>query len=555
MREREKTETVEVGAGRRAKRAPSGGGLPQHRLLALQGTVGNAAVVQLLRRSGHPGAQEKHRHAVDCGHQQEEQQEEQPTVQRSAVHDVLRSGGRPLDDTTRTDMEARFGTDFSDVRVHDNLAARASAAAVGARAYTSGSHVVIGDGGADEHTLAHELTHVIQQRRGPVAGTDNGDGLRVSDPSDRFEREAEATATRVTAGARPLGTAAQAPGMGHSVPASPSAAVQRTVTVGGAKVSDPARLIEESDLEHFLVPTGRRVLDYLKDPRANAALEAKDGEELVLEVGRIAAMIDLVHSINSSGILGRGTLVQQGIAHTGSNDRGDSTALAVNVLDARAAQDLAQIQDVVTKSLTDPNNGSFSVAMERPQEDDMILDEMAGDVDGVELPEKDLAGIHKAAQGDEGLARMLVSAMKRERLSDARGGTVAQYVALLQERTQNTAMAIIDRPGSDVATLSPGVGSYESDVPSDKIPPGEGGFTSLVLPAWFEPYGPLLMTQEWPEGVALRFAGNKEITAHYRAKGNDWPVTVEAPDYGSEIQSQLQQFKVIATHILKISSL
>ncbi|MET9079653.1 DUF4157 domain-containing protein [Streptomyces sp. NPDC004232] len=120
-----------------------------------------------------------------------------PAVQRSAVHDVLRTPGRPLDDATRTDMEARFGTDFSDVRVHTDAAAKASAAEVGARAYTSGHHVVIGDGGADRHTLAHELTHVVQQRRGPVAGTDNGAGLKVSDPSDRYEREAETNARRV----------------------------------------------------------------------------------------------------------------------------------------------------------------------------------------------------------------------------------------------------------------------------------------------------------------------------------------------------------------------
>ncbi|MEU6989111.1 DUF4157 domain-containing protein [Streptomyces sp. NPDC046465] len=138
---------------------------------ALQRTAGNAAVVE--------------------------------AVQRSAVHDVLRSGGRPLDAGTRTDMEARLGADFSDVRIHDNSAAKDSAAEVGARAYTSGSHVVIGDGGADRHTLAHELTHVIQQRQGPVAGTDNGSGLRVSDPSDRFEREAEANAHRVLSGPAP----------------------------------------------------------------------------------------------------------------------------------------------------------------------------------------------------------------------------------------------------------------------------------------------------------------------------------------------------------------
>ncbi|MFI1768741.1 DUF4157 domain-containing protein [Streptomyces sp. NPDC020800] len=117
------------------------------------------------------------------------------------MHGVLRTPGRPLDDATRTDMEARFDADFSDVRIHTDAAAKASAAEVGARAYTSGNHVVIGDGGADKHTLAHELTHVIQQRQGPVAGTDNGAGLKVSDPSDRYEREAEANATRVMSAA------------------------------------------------------------------------------------------------------------------------------------------------------------------------------------------------------------------------------------------------------------------------------------------------------------------------------------------------------------------
>lgn len=35
--------------------------------------------------------------------------------------------------------------------------------------------------------LAHELAHVMQQAAGPVDGTP----LRLSDPSDRFEREAD----------------------------------------------------------------------------------------------------------------------------------------------------------------------------------------------------------------------------------------------------------------------------------------------------------------------------------------------------------------------------
>ncbi|WP_225446726.1 DUF4157 domain-containing protein [Streptacidiphilus sp. PB12-B1b] len=195
-------------AGRTPLRTPAGGpsavggaALSPQYLLALQRAAGNAATVQLLRGAGQPGAQERHQHGAGCGHQPSGPQASgRPPVQRSTVHDVLRGGGRPLDDATRTDMEARLGADFSDVRLHTGTTAQRSAAEVGARAYTSGNHVVIGDGGADKHTLAHELTHVIQQRQGPVAGTDNGNGLNVSDPSDRFEREAEANATRALSG-------------------------------------------------------------------------------------------------------------------------------------------------------------------------------------------------------------------------------------------------------------------------------------------------------------------------------------------------------------------
>ncbi|MER5306297.1 DUF4157 domain-containing protein [Streptomyces sp. NPDC002773] len=226
MRSNENSEPTRAGGSRPPERTPAGEartGL--QRVLALQGIAGNAAVVQMLRRAGHSWAQgpepEQHRHGAGCGHQPE-----QPSVQRSSVHDVLRSPGRPLDDATRTDMEARLGADFSDVRVHDDSAARASAAEVGARAYTSGGHVVIGEGGGDPHTLAHELTHVIQQRQGPVAGTDDGSGLSVSDPSDRFEREAEANAVRVMRATGPQ-LAAEPATTDTAAPTPPGGAVQR----------------------------------------------------------------------------------------------------------------------------------------------------------------------------------------------------------------------------------------------------------------------------------------------------------------------------------------
>ncbi|WP_414080029.1 DUF4157 domain-containing protein [Streptomyces sp. KN37] len=219
MHDRDRARTTAADTSR-ASQQPARPRAAPGSLTALQAAAGNEAVVQMLRQAGHLSA-EQHQHGAGCGHQQ-------PEVQRSAVHDVLRAPGRPLDEATRADMEARLGADFSDVRIHSDSAARSSAAEVGARAYTSGSHVVVGDGGADRHTLAHELVHVIQQRRGPVAGTDDGTGLKVSDPADRFEREAEATARRVMAG---QATVVHDAGSPARAGAGGPAAVQRIVKV------------------------------------------------------------------------------------------------------------------------------------------------------------------------------------------------------------------------------------------------------------------------------------------------------------------------------------
>lgn len=118
---------------------------------------------------------------------------------------IGRGSGSPLDPDVRSDMEASLGADFSDVRVHTGGSAAESANAVGARAYTVGNEIVFNDGAyaPDSHdgrkTLAHELTHVVQQRSGPVDATPTGDGIAVSDPGDRFEREAVATSERVVA--------------------------------------------------------------------------------------------------------------------------------------------------------------------------------------------------------------------------------------------------------------------------------------------------------------------------------------------------------------------
>ncbi|MFF8592107.1 DUF4157 domain-containing protein [Streptomyces sp. NPDC015220] len=128
----------------------------------------------------------------------------QAQAQRAAVDEGLRSPARPLDPTLRGEMEERFGgADFSGVQVHDGPVAQRAAAAVEARAFTSGAHIVDG-GGMSKKDWAHELAHTLDQAAGPVPATDNGAGLRISHPSDQGERRAETAAERVMGAPAPV---------------------------------------------------------------------------------------------------------------------------------------------------------------------------------------------------------------------------------------------------------------------------------------------------------------------------------------------------------------
>ncbi|MGY1640642.1 DUF4157 domain-containing protein [Geodermatophilus sp. SYSU D00703] len=137
--------------------------------------------------------------------------------ERSPVHDVVGSSGAPLAPDVREDMEGRLGHDFGDVRVHTDDRAHESAEAVGAHAYTVGSDVVFQRDRFDPSsiegltTLAHELTHVVQQRQGAVDGISAPGGIRVSEPCDRFERAAAETAERVMSAPTPIVTAPAGP--------------------------------------------------------------------------------------------------------------------------------------------------------------------------------------------------------------------------------------------------------------------------------------------------------------------------------------------------------
>ena len=82
------------------------------------------------------------------------------------------NGGRRLPETVRSEFEGSFGHSFEDVRIHTGSRADEAARSIGATAFTVGTDVAFADGTyrpetrEGKHLLAHELTHVVQQRGG-----------------------------------------------------------------------------------------------------------------------------------------------------------------------------------------------------------------------------------------------------------------------------------------------------------------------------------------------------------------------------------------------------
>jgi len=150
-----------------------------------------------------------------CQERGADEEAESQTVQRQATSaadggtvdaDVIPSDspGYPLDEGTRDFMESRFGTDFSDVRVHSDHRAAESADALSANAYTTGRDIYFAAGKYapssydGQHLLAHELTHTVQQENNalPIAASSR-DGVLVGGANDPLEKEAEHTADSV----------------------------------------------------------------------------------------------------------------------------------------------------------------------------------------------------------------------------------------------------------------------------------------------------------------------------------------------------------------------
>lgn len=139
-----------------------------------------------------------------------------------ARHEIaIPAGGVPLEPHDRKVFESRFGHDFSTVRVHSDQQAAEMARAMHAKAYTIGSSIAFGASRYEPGTeqghalLAHELVHVLQQRK---AGPSVRDG--TTSPTAGDELEAADVSQRVLQ---------PASGSHISVSASPTALVQRSI--------------------------------------------------------------------------------------------------------------------------------------------------------------------------------------------------------------------------------------------------------------------------------------------------------------------------------------
>ncbi|MEW2703739.1 DUF4157 domain-containing protein [Streptomyces koyangensis] len=239
--------------GERGARRPAArpGALPP--LTALQQAAGNAAVTRAVQRA-----------REEAGHAERATPDAAPVQRRVSVRDALGSPGRPLDSRVLERSEQAYPMDFGHVRVHDSPVAQRSAEELDALAYTSGPHIVLGKRDVSDEVLYEEIDHVWQQAQGPVPGTDNGKGEKVSRPDDPFERSAGANGRRMAQGAAPD---LSLPGAASRTP-DPAAPVQRADRPGPSRADGPRAAVR---LAQLLVGGGQEI----KDKQVRSALHSR----------------------------------------------------------------------------------------------------------------------------------------------------------------------------------------------------------------------------------------------------------------------------------------
>ena len=127
---------------------------------------------------------------VAMARQPEDSGEVHPEVERDIQ--LARGGGQSLDGRAREEMESAFGTDFREVRIHTDAKAHQLNEELGAKAFATGRDIFFRRGhyspasSSGRELLAHELTHVVQQRGSAVRSR-----LELRPADDPLEREAD----------------------------------------------------------------------------------------------------------------------------------------------------------------------------------------------------------------------------------------------------------------------------------------------------------------------------------------------------------------------------
>jgi hypothetical protein len=118
-----------------------------------------------------------------------------------ALEQIARSGGEPLPEPQRGELEAASGEDLSEVRVHTGAESARAADALDADAFTIGSGIHFGAGKyapasrEGQRLIAHETAHTIQQSG--ASGALAQAKTTVSSPGDAHEVEADRFADAV----------------------------------------------------------------------------------------------------------------------------------------------------------------------------------------------------------------------------------------------------------------------------------------------------------------------------------------------------------------------
>lgn len=260
-------------------------------------------------------------------------------------------GGGPLPATVQRQAESAFGQGFSDVRVHSGPDASALNDAVGAKAFTVGSDIFFRDQvpQTTDHLVAHELTHVVQQRGG----------------SDAVARRAPAAPGSASAPTAPSTPSAPSAPSTPSAPADSGWSKRQSGTSSDTKTERSSRGSETTTTERKAMAGVGSELDESTDTfdgttrtQTEAKGETLAGAEAAVKTivkaspGEIEAAVEAMARAGLFGETSRKTMVQRGALSAGAEGaaKGSLGAEVGGKASAKVSADLFNALAVVAEA-------------------------------------------------------------------------------------------------------------------------------------------------------------------------------------------------------------